>query len=108
MRRDIAFNAEGTMLHGWLYVPDDTAVAKHPVIVMAHGFTAVKEQYLDRYAEVFASAGLAVLVFDNRNFGASGGEPRQEIDPVQQVRDYRHAITYARTLPPVSEKLTRV
>jgi fermentation-respiration switch protein FrsA (DUF1100 family) len=50
------------MLHGWLYVPDDTAGTKHPVIVMAHGFTAVKEQYLDRYAEVFASAGLAVGV----------------------------------------------
>ena len=34
MRRDIAFNAEGTMLHGWLYVPEHTAVTKHPVIVM--------------------------------------------------------------------------
>ena len=39
--------------------------------------------------------GLNALVFDNRNFGASDGEPRQEIDPGQQVRDYRHAITYA-------------
>jgi fermentation-respiration switch protein FrsA (DUF1100 family) len=66
---------------------------------MAHGFPGVKEQYLDRYAEVFAAAGLAALVFDNRNLGASDGEPRGEIDPVQQVRDYRHAITYARTLP---------
>ena len=36
-------------------------------------------------------------MFDNRNFGASDGEPRQEIDPWAQVRDYRHAITYART-----------
>jgi pimeloyl-ACP methyl ester carboxylesterase len=34
----------------------------------------------------------------NRNFGASDGEPRQEIDPIQQIRDYRHAITFARTL----------
>jgi pimeloyl-ACP methyl ester carboxylesterase len=68
---------------------------------MAHGFAAVKEMYLDNYAEVFAAAGLGALVFDNRNFGASDGKPRQEIDPWQQVRDYRHAITYATTLPEV-------
>jgi pimeloyl-ACP methyl ester carboxylesterase len=36
-------------------------------------------------------------VYDNRNFGASDGEPRQEIDPWAQVRDYRTAITYATT-----------
>jgi len=48
---------------------------------MAHGFSAVKEMYLDAFAEVFAAAGLNALVFDNRNFGASDGEPRQEIDP---------------------------
>jgi fermentation-respiration switch protein FrsA (DUF1100 family) len=57
--------------------------------------------YLDKYAETFAAAGLNALVFDNRNFGASDGEPRQEIDPQAQVRDYRHAITYATTLPEV-------
>ncbi len=68
---------------------------------MAHGFSAVKEMYLDAFAEVFAAAGLNALVFDNRGFGASDGEPRQEIDPVQQVRDYRHAITYAGTLDEV-------
>jgi hypothetical protein len=68
---------------------------------MAHGFSAVKEMYLDKFAEVFAGAGLNVLVFDNRCFGASDGEPRQEIDPWAQVRDYRHAITYASTLPEV-------
>lgn len=68
---------------------------------MAHGFSAVKEMYLDSFAEVFAGAGLNVLVFDHRNFGASDGEPGQEIDPVAQVRDYRHAITFASGLPEV-------
>jgi fermentation-respiration switch protein FrsA (DUF1100 family) len=68
---------------------------------MAHGFSAVKENYLDNYAEVFAGAGLGALVFDNRNFGASDGEPRQEIDPWQQIRDYRDAITFAETLSDV-------
>src|SRR5487761_1763507 len=100
MRKDIEFNAEGVTLRGWLYTPA-RAGAKVPAVVMAHGFSAVKEMYLDRFAECFAAAGLAALVFDNRNFGASDGEPRQEIDPWAQGRDYRHAITYASTLPEV-------
>jgi uncharacterized protein len=98
-RTDIEFNAEGTILRGWLYRPDGAGEEPVPGIVMAHGFSAVKEDYLDSFAEVFADAGLAALVFDNRNFGASDGEPRQEIDPWAQVRDYRHAITYLCTLP---------
>ena len=60
--------------------------------------------YLDRFAEAFADAGLAALVYDNRNFGASDGEPRQEIDPWAQVRDYRTAITYATTRPEVDSE----
>ena len=97
-RRDIAFDAAGTTLRGWFY-PAEGASGPGAAVVMAHGFSAVKEMYLDRFAEVFAAAGLNVLVFDNRCFGASDGEPRQEIDPWAQVRDYRHAITYAGTLP---------
>jgi len=100
MRQDIAFDAEGVTLRGWLYLPDATA-GPVPTIVMAHGFSAVKEMYLDSFAEVFSAGGLGALVFDNRNFGASDGEPRQEIDPWAQVRDYRHAITYAQTRPEV-------
>ena len=99
-RRDIEFNAEGVTLRGWLY-RGEGASGRAPTIVMAHGFSAVKEMYLDAFAEVFAAAGLNALVFDNRNFGASDGEPRQEIDPWEQVRDYRHAITYATTLDEV-------
>jgi uncharacterized protein len=103
MRRDVEFNAEGALLRGWLYIPDKVA-ATSPAVVMAHGFSAVKEMYLDRYAEVFSAAGLAVLVFDNRNFGASGGEPRYEIDPWQQVRDYRHAITWLCRQPSINRE----
>ena len=100
MRSDVEFDAEGVTLRGWLYQPDG-ADGDVPIVVMAHGYSAVKEMYLDHFAERFAAAGLAALVYDNRNFGASDGEPRQEIDPVAQVRDYRHAITFARQLPGV-------
>jgi len=100
VRRDIEFDAEGVTLRGWFYSAVG-ATSPAATVVMAHGFSAVKEMYLDSFAEVFADAGLNALVFDNRNFGASDGEPRQEIDPWAQVRDYRHAITYAATLPEV-------
>jgi uncharacterized protein len=102
MRRDIEFNANGLTLRGWLYVPDG---AKKPVptVIMAHGFSCLKEMFLDKYAEIFVKDGLGVLVYDNRCFGASDGEPRQEIDPMAQVSDYQHAITFARTLPEVDK-----
>jgi uncharacterized protein len=97
MREDIEFHAEGATLRGWFYCPDDAGGAT-PCIVMAHGFSAIKEMRLDAYAEVFCDAGLACVVYDNRGFGASDaapGRPRQEIDPWEQIRDYQHAITYA-------------
>jgi uncharacterized protein len=100
MRQDVEFDAEGVTLRGWLYLPDG-AGGPVPTVVMAHGFSAVKEMFLDDFAAAFAAGGLGALVFDYRNFGASDGEPRQEIDPWAQVRDYRHAITYARTRPEV-------
>jgi uncharacterized protein len=85
MRKDVEFKTQdGVRLAAWHYLPDQNS-GKVPTIVMAHGFCAVKEMYLDRFAEVFAEGGLGALVFDNRNFGASGGEPRQEIDPWEQV-----------------------
>jgi fermentation-respiration switch protein FrsA (DUF1100 family) len=96
MRQDIEFQADGPRLRGWLITPD-AAAPPFPTVVMAHGFSAVKEMYLDRFAESFAEAGMAALVFDNRNFGASDGTPRFEIDPWDQVHDYRDAITYACT-----------
>ena len=101
MRKDIDFKTEdGVTLRGWLYLPDHAA-GPVPTVVMAHGFSAVKEMYLDRFAEVFATGGLGALVFDNRNFGASEGERRQHIDPWQQVGDYRDAMTFTETLPEV-------
>ena len=101
MRKDIQFKTEdGVALRGWHYPPDGQ-LGKVPTIIMAHGYSAVKEMYLDSFAEAFSNAGLASLVFDNRNFGASDGKPRQHIDPWRQIADYRDAITYASTLSEV-------
>ncbi|WP_037206363.1 alpha/beta hydrolase [Rhodococcus opacus] len=93
-REDIEFSADNVTLRGWFY-PAEGADSKGPVVVMVHGLSAVKEMYLDDYAESFSQAGLNVLVYDHRNFGASDGVPRQHIDSITQARDLRHAITYA-------------
>jgi uncharacterized protein len=103
VRREIEFDAEGVVLRGWLYVPQETT-DRCATIVMAHGMSAVKEMYLDEFAQSFAAHGFVVLVYDHRNFGASDGMPRCEIDPWAQMRDYRHAITYACTLPEVDRE----
>lgn len=93
-RSDISFESSGQLCRGWLYLP--AAAGPHPVIVMAHGFGAVKEMGLDAYAKRFAAAGYACLVFDYRHFGASDGEPRQLLDIESQLQDWAAAIAFAR------------
>ena len=66
-------------------------------VVLAHGWTGVREQRLDAYAERFAGAGLAALVFDYRHFGASSGEPRQLLDIRRQLADWAAAIAFVRS-----------
>ena len=95
MRREVTFASEGLNCAGWLYVPDDLQDGeKRPAIVMAHGFSAVKENYLSNFAEKFEEAGFVVLVFDYRYFGDSEGEPRGHLIPAEQHKDYKNAITW--------------
>lgn len=91
-REDFSFDADGVNLRGWLFRPDASDTTR-PAIVMSHGYGAVKEMFLDRFAARFADAGFVVLAYDHRNFGASDGMPRQEIDPWRQIEDMRHAVT---------------
>jgi uncharacterized protein len=70
---DLAFECEGARCAAWHYRPPDGASATVPCVVIAHGFDGVREQRLDEYAERFAAAGIAALVFDYRCFGTSEG-----------------------------------
>jgi fermentation-respiration switch protein FrsA (DUF1100 family) len=95
----IEFASGGVTLRGWLFsVPGP---GPHPIVVMAHGWTVVKEMLLDLYAAEILAAGVSVLAYDHCALGESDGEPRQEIDPIAQLRGYRDAITYAQTLADV-------
>jgi hypothetical protein len=95
MRRAKIRTEDGTILRAYVHSPDAEA---HPEIVMCPGFGGVKP-LIDPYAALFAEAGFAVLNFDNRGWGTSEGEPRQEVDPYKQLADFRAAITFAESQP---------
>jgi pimeloyl-ACP methyl ester carboxylesterase len=97
MRTDITFRSGDDWCAGWLYRPEGFE-GPRPLMVMAHGFSGTKELRLPAYAERFCAAGIGVLLFDYRHFGASGGEPRQLLDISRQHADFRRALAYARDL----------
>jgi fermentation-respiration switch protein FrsA (DUF1100 family) len=89
---DVTFRSGDADCAAWLYRPAGATAC----VVMGHGLSAVRDQRLPAYAERFAAAGLAVLLFDYRHFGASGGEPRQLLDIGRQLADWRAAVAFAR------------
>ena len=97
MRTDVTFHSGDDWCAGWLYRPEGFE-GPRPLMVMAHGFSGTKELRLPAYAERFCDAGIGVLLFDYRHFGASGGEPRELLDISRQHADFHSALAYARDL----------
>lgn len=97
--REVEFRSVSDIVRGDLYLPDGDG--PFPTIVMAGGFCYVKELRQPQYAEAFVRAGFAALIFDYRRLGASEGEPRQHLDPWDQIEDYKNAITFVESLPEV-------
>lgn len=95
-REDTTFDSHGTSCAAWLYRPD--GVEAPPIVVMGHGFAAIRGMRLDAYAERFARAGFALLVFDYRGFGDSDGRPRRVLSIPRQHEDWRAAVAYARSI----------
>jgi uncharacterized protein len=91
-RFDVEFQSEGTTCRGWFYRPD--GAGPFPAVALAGGWCYVRELVMPYYAEAFAAAGIAALVFDYRNLGVSDGDVRQHLDPWAQVRDYRSALSF--------------
>jgi alpha-beta hydrolase superfamily lysophospholipase len=98
-REDLDFNVNGDACAAWLYSPVG-ASTEVPTVVMAHGLSGTRRDRLGAFAERFAAAGFAALVFDHRGFGDSGGEP-DLFDPAMQLEDWRAAIALARSLTAV-------
>lgn len=98
--------SQEALLRGRLYLPEEI-LKKIPVIIMGHGFTTtVSGMTADKYAERFRTSGYAVLLYDHRNLGLSGGEPRQQINFWVQSRGYIDAINFVATQKNIdSEKI---
>jgi pimeloyl-ACP methyl ester carboxylesterase len=98
-RKDLSFRSGADTCAAWLYAAQGGAGAV-PIVVMAHGLSGTRRDGLGPFAERFAAAGFAALVFDHRGFGDSGGEP-DLFEPRRQLEDWRAAIACARSLPGV-------
>ena len=94
-RAEVRIPSHGEQLAAYRYTPD-RAAAPVPCVVMAHGFSATRDDGLPAYADAFRDAGFAVILFDYRHFGASTGQPRQLLDIGRQQEDYCAVVEWAR------------
>jgi pimeloyl-ACP methyl ester carboxylesterase len=96
-RHELTFASGTDSCAAWHY-PAAGDAAINPIVVMAHGLSGTRRDRLGAFAERFAAAGAAALVFDHRGFGDSTGE-RDLFRPRRQLEDWRAAIACARSLP---------
>ncbi|OBG83087.1 alpha/beta hydrolase [Mycobacterium sp. E802] len=104
---ELTFYSAGERCSAWHFTAAGdgfTGPSGRPVVVMAHGFGGTKDSGLQPFAERFSEAGLDVLAFDYRGFGASEGQPRQSVSVERQMADYTAAITAAQGLPGVDPR----
>src|SRR3990167_1700966 len=97
-RQDISFSSQGTTCRGWLTYPAGAAGQAVPLVLMAHGFGGTRDMQLEQYAQRFNAAGMATLIFDYRSFGASDGQPRNRLNPQDEIADWHAALACVRTL----------
>ncbi|CAA0234862.1 alpha/beta fold family hydrolase [Acinetobacter baumannii] len=83
------------MIAADFYIPKTNN--KSAVILMAHGFAGLRQFKLIQYAQRFAQAGYAVILFDYRYWGGSTGKPREMISINSQLEDWKTMIQYAST-----------
>lgn len=104
-RKDVTFEVRGTRCAGILFLPGGEA--RLPAVVLAHGFSGTMDRLFEVAAH-FAENGIAALVFDYRNFGASGGAPRQVVDVDAQLEDLAAAVAFARAQPRIDPERVAV
>jgi len=96
VRQKVCFPSGGIECAAWFY-PGTSGGC----VIMTGGFAVTKEPGTDLFAGRFNDAGFAVLAFDYRCFGESGGRPRQVARIRDQLADWQAAIACAASRPGV-------
>jgi hypothetical protein len=92
----VTFYSEGVEIAGILRLPDVTG-EPYSGIVQGPGWLGLKDAKLYlRYHTALTDAGFAVLIFDYRGFGDSGGA-NDILIPAMQLEDLINAVTYLTT-----------
>ena len=95
-RQKVHFTSAGVECAAWFYPGTNGGC-----VIMTGGFAVTKEPGTDLFAGRLHGAGFAVLAFDYRRLGESGGQPRQVVRVSDELADWQAAIGYAATLPTV-------
>lgn len=91
----VSFYSEGDEIAALWRTPETAGPFR--AIVQGPGWLGLKDAKLYvRYHEALIAAGFAVLIFDFRGFGDSGGD-RGVLSPARQLQDLVNAVTYLTT-----------
>lgn len=97
MTTRMTFVSGGEQCAAWLTLPTDDG--PHPVVLLIHGGGATHAMMLDQYERWFSAAGFAVVAFDFRHLGESGGLPRQVMSIRRYLEDIDAALAFIRSRP---------
>lgn len=98
-REDVEYRSDGTIVRGWLHLPDTDGPA--PAIVFCPGYSGTRQAaFYQPYVAALVEAGIGVLLSDYRGWGDSDGE-RGVIDPRMQTDDLRAGLSYLETRPEI-------
>jgi len=101
IRKIVALEVDGLQIAGQLYLPGGKI--PHPTVCLCHGIPAHIPDPSNRgypvLAERICHQGFAVLIFNFRGTGASGGN----LDILGWTRDLKAAIDYLSALPEVDK-----
>lgn len=102
IEQKVNFDSEGEKIAGNLLLPAGYKERQRlPVIMVFGAWTQVKEQIQYLYGRKLTEQGYAVLNFDFRNWGESGGKPRFNESTNEKVKDVLNAVQFLKTHPAI-------
>jgi uncharacterized protein len=102
--KTVTFKSAGQTCAADLYLPDGfRSHQPHAALVIGHGFGISKKSLIEE-GKFFSNAGYPTLAIDYRSFGESEGQPRGQLFPLNEVEDFRNAISYLERQPGMDPK----